>query len=419
MKKNLFFLFLLPALFCGCSATPDNIPPEPGTSEKNNTATEATAATTAPENEENEKGFEGLVFEREICVTNAVGSGNVYSRMAVLQDGRMICIWPTTDGGKRCMKGVFSSDDGLTWGTPQVLFYGEDQTKTLANAEIIQLDNGDILIAYRANDKEITNGNFYSSIRVHVSHDNAKTFVPHSIVKELYETGVSGSVGLWEPNFCMLNGELACFVAIGKSVYTTPIIPSTDIYIWRDNTWVRADYTSDDTGKTNRNGMPIVRQLSTGGYLMSVETARFKTARNSPLLTYLLYSADGKHWTGLTSAHLPVYGATNGSPYWVELPDGRIVVAFQTDEDILGTGIEAVGDKNKITKIVVSKKDVAVEDLHSVSFSEAYDPFGTMPGYFALWPAMLIHKDYLYLYAGTNDPVGHIALVRAYIGDLK
>ena len=58
MKKNLFFLFLLPALFCGCSANPDNIPPEPGTSEKNNTATETTAATTAPENEENEKGFD-------------------------------------------------------------------------------------------------------------------------------------------------------------------------------------------------------------------------------------------------------------------------------------------------------------------------------------------------------------------------
>lgn len=393
--------------------------PEPNKVTEQSTAAQDTTeaeGTTAPKEED--AGFQGLEFGKEIIVAS-YPSGSAYSRMYVLQDGRMICAWPTKDSGKRCMKAVFSTDDGLSWSQPKVLFYGTDQTKTLANVDIIQLENGRILIAYRSNDEDIKNGNFYSSIRIHASDDNCKTFYPHSTVNELHETGVSGSVGLWEPYFGYLNGELACFFAIGKSVYKEPIIASTDIFVWRNEKWVRAEYTSKDGQKTDRNGMPIWRELSTGGYLMSVETKRFYAARGSSLLPYLLYSPDGKDWVGVTGTFFPDNAANGGAPFWVELPDGRIAVAFQTDEDVKGTELDTGKDNCKVTKIVVSEKGVPVPKLHSWNWSEAYDPFSTPLGHYGNWPGMLIHNGYLYLYTSTDYPFNHIALVRAYVGDMK
>ncbi|MBE6640095.1 MAG: exo-alpha-sialidase [Ruminococcaceae bacterium] len=387
--------------------------------------TEGTTEADTTEKKEDDKpkndGFYGLKFERPITVAAYGGSGSAYSRMYVLKDGRIICAWPSTDGGKRCMKAVFSEDDGKTWSKIRVLFYGEDQTKTLANVDIIQLESGQVLMAYRSNDREASGG--YSSIRIHASDDNCETFYPHSIVCELQQTGLKDGVswGLWEPDFCYVNGKLTCFFAIGKTVYKEPVIPSTDIFEWdeAEKKWVQAHYTSNDTGKTDRNGMPIVDKLSTGGYLMTVETKRFYSARGSTLLPYLLYSADGVHWKGVTGCFFPENTASGGSPYWVELPDGRIVVAFQTDEDVEGTIYDTGDDKCKVTKIVVSNPGVDITKAHSWDWSESYDPFNTSLGSFGNWPGMFIHNDYLYIYTSTNDPIGSIELVRAYVGDMK
>ncbi len=372
---------------------------------------------------ETDEDYYGLNFETPITVTQystASSAGSAYARMYVLQDGRMICAWPSTNNGQRCMKAVFSEDDGLTWGETKILFYGEDPTKTLANVDIIQLESGRVLIAYRSNDKEASGG--YSSIRIHASDDNCQSFYPHSIVCELQQDGLEDGVswGLWEPDFCYVNGKLTCFFAVGKTVYEQPIIPSTDIFEWDETAekWVRASYTSDDTRKSDRNGMPIADKLSAGGYLMSVETKRFYAETGSNLLPYLLYSADGAHWEGVTGCFFPGNTAWGGAPYWVELPDGRIVVAFQTEEDVVGSELDTNDDKSRKTKIVMTKKGVDISKARSSDWTESYDPFGITAGKFGNWPGMLIHNGYLYIYTSTNDPEGgQIKLVRAYVGE--
>lgn len=404
---------------CACNGTVDPA----DTTEPVTDSVTTDAATTEPDDSgEKEKGYYGLEFERPIIVAAYGGNGSAYSRMYPLKDGRLICAWPSSDGGKRCMKAVFSEDDGKTWSKIRVLFYGEDQTKTLANVDIIQLESGQVLMAYRSNDRNASQG--YSSIRIHASDDNCETFYPHSIVCEMQQTGLKDGVswGLWEPDFCYVNGKLTCFFAIGKTVYEKPVIPSTDIFEWNEaeKKWVQSHYTSNDTDKTDRNGMPIVDKLSTGGYLMSVETKRFYASRGSTLLPYLLYSEDGVDWKGVTGCFFPDNTASGGSPFWVELPDGRIVVAFQTDEDVEGTMFDTGDDSCKVTKIVVLKDGVDITKAHSWDWNESYDPFNTTPGKFANWPGMFIHNDYLYLYTSTNDPAGGcISLVRAYVGDMK
>ena len=150
----------------------------------------------------------GIEFGRTITVAS-YPSGSAYSRIYVPQDGRFICAWPSRVNGRRCIAlPSFSSDKGETWTDKRVLFYGEDNALTLANVDIIQLSTGQVLVSYRANDAAVTDGKFYSSVRVHSSEDNCLTFHPHSTVWELSETGVSGSFGLWEPYFGYLNGKL-------------------------------------------------------------------------------------------------------------------------------------------------------------------------------------------------------------------
>ena len=364
-------------------------------------------------------GAEGIEFEEKSTVV-AMTSGSPYARIRVLLDGRFFCVWPEKDGGKRAMKGCFSSDEGKTWTAPKVLFYGEDQTKTLANADIIQLEDGEILVAYRSNDPDIpkTAGDFYSSIRVHSSKDNGETFLPHSIVRELQEHNVKSSVGLWEPCFGYLRGRLTCFYAIGMSVYKDPKIASTDISVWDEatRTWSIAEYESNDGKNTRKNGMPIWQPLSSGGYICSVETNRYKTSKGNILLPYLLYSADGVTWVDLACAYFPSSGkAVCGAPFCIELPDGRLAISFQSNEDALGTPFAEEGNSNndKSIKVVLSERGVAIRDLRSKNFTAPFSAFRYTLGYTQVWSGMFLHGDYLYIYCGTNEPTGRIIMTKA------
>lgn len=416
MKYRSAAFFLLLAIFLtSCATGGDGVVTTADTditTSDSETDTETTAAVT--EKKEGQVfGVEDIVFESR-PVTVASCAGAVYARIYVLQDGRFFCAWPQIDSGKRAMKGCFSSDEGKTWTTPKVLFYGEDQTKTLANVDIIQLDDGEILVAYRSNDPDIpkTPSDFYSSIRIQSSKDGGETFQPHSLVRELQEHNVKSSVGLWEPCFGYLNGRLTCFYAIGMSVYENPKIASTDISVWdsQTRTWSIADYESNDGKNTRKNGMPIWNSLSSGGYYCSVETNRYKNDRGNVLLPYLLYSPDGISWVDVSCAYFPEsHKVYCGAPYCVELPDGRLAICFQTDEDTIDTPFS----EDYTIKLVLSKKGVAVKDLHSTDFTEACSPLKTTPGCTQSWPGMFIHNGYLYVYCGTRTPNGKIIMTKA------
>ncbi len=395
-----------------------------------------------------------LCFESSFSTVTDQVRGVPYSRIYVLQDGRFLCVWTERERTTEIprMMGAFSSDKGETWTAPRELYRDGDPDKTLANADIIQLEPtggaayGEILIAYRANDTFVPRTaaeacDYASSIRVISSTDNGETFHAHSVVREEFEENVYGSVGLWEPCFGYLNGKLTCIYAVGMSL-STGKIASTDISEWNGQAWVKNEtyQAAEGTFCSGKNGMPIWQPLAGGGYLCAVETNRYKTTRGNILLPYLLYSADGVLWRDLTCAHFPETGqGICGAPYCVELPDGRLAIAFQSNEDALadGSAVMSASDptkaensnNDKAIRVVFSKKSVAEllkmsipdpaastleeqERFVSDNFTEPVTVLTYTAGVKQNWAGMFLDDGYLYLYFGTNQtvPYGDIVL---------
>jgi len=98
-----------------------------------------------------------------------------------------------------------STDEGVTWSNPVIAFTGFDVIDSengrsarinIANPEIIQLPNNDILIAcnFRPNKDEV----YPFSIAIKRSRDNGKTWGEEQIV---YRAAPRFIDGCWEPSF--------------------------------------------------------------------------------------------------------------------------------------------------------------------------------------------------------------------------
>ncbi len=370
--------------------------------------------------------FSGIQFEETITVTNV--SGMPYTRMTKLKDGRLMMVY----GQSNQIVAIYSSDNGLTWSEKVNVTSSIDQDDKdgkkllLANAMPYQLEDGTILVAYRANeavnrsdgdDSVKVTGKYHSSIRVMGSTDNGQTFQRHSIVWDLYEENIQkwySSFGLWEPHLGMLNGELACFFAIGKSVYDYDhIINSTEIFVYRNEQWVRAEYTSDEVPGSIKNGMPVWQELSEGGYIMAVESTQNQDGRYENVLTAkLLTSLDGKHWVNQCDVYIPKKAKRkSGAPYVVQLPTGQIVVSYMTDDDLKNKSEE---DKGCIFKFSVSKPGLSAYDLKGEDDFEAPANVFELPvGTTATYGGMYIDDEYLYMYSATDYRGNRIIMRRA------
>ncbi len=381
------------------------------------TNTETKTAKADPDTVEN-LNFAGLQFEERIIKVTDISSA-AYTRMAKLSDGRIICVYGARKNGDTTPQiyAVFSSDLGLTWSGEVAVTAGIDgDVLECANGIPYQLADGTIIVGYRANENKI-NGTktYHSSIRVMQSKDCGKTWERHSIVWDLHEDNIAynNSFGLWEPHFGILNEELACFFAIGKNVYDyNHIINSVDIFVYRNDTWVRAEYTSTEIPGSVKNGMPVWQQISEGGYIMAVESTKNQSlATKNVLTTKLLTSRDGIHWVNQCDVYVPAkYKRRSAAPYIVQLPDGRFVISYMTDEDYP----EPSGDEMMVLKLSVSKPGKNAYELSTVrDFEGPFNVFRTPIGYRSTYGGMMVDEEYLYVYSYTNYPSSRIVLRRA------
>lgn len=380
-----------------------------------------------------DRTFGGIEFEKDIITVSTV-SGIPYTRMTKLQDGRLMMVY----GQNNQIVATYSSDNGLNWSEKVNVTSSIDQDDKdgkklyLANAVPYQLADGTILVAYRANeavnrkdgdDSVKVTGKYHSSIRIMGSTDNGKTFQRHSIVWDFYEENIQNwyaSFGLWEPHLGMLNGELACFFAIGKSVYNyNHIINSTEIYVYRNNAWVRAEYTSDETPGAIKNGMPVWQEVKEGGYVMTVESTQNQKGPFENVLTAkLLTSLDGKHWVNQCDVYVPQKAKRkSGAPYVVQLPNGQIVVSYMTDYDLKNKTEE---DKGCIFKFSISKPGKSVYELKGESdFDGPFNVFNIPVGSTAIYGGMFVDDTYLYMYCATDFNANKIMLRRAELSQLQ
>ena len=307
-------------------------------------------------------------------------------RVYRLKNGSLIAA-VEAEGGIR----VFSAeDDGSAWRDAGPGSFTPDLT--CANPEFFELPDGQVLLAHRAIGKR-ENG-FYTSIRVNIG--DGKSFRPHSVVTE-YTEADGGFRGVWEPCLGLLNGVLTCFYA-NDSTSVTPL-QNIEYMQWDGSGWGNRTVVCSGVEHDSRDGMPVWIPLSSGGYALVIESTHLRNMPGKhPFVIQLLCSADGRTWTEPVDIFIPkTDGSKAGAPWIAELPDGRLVVSFQTDED------KAVkGDRTSVMKTMLSDGTPAM-NLRQDSFSTAETVFDVPEDAGALWTAVYTDGRELFASAGTPD----------------
>jgi len=326
---------------------------------------------------------------REDIVPIHPGSG-AYPRMIELADGTLLCGFDAAiNSNKSNIWIVRSTDQGETWSEP--ILAGFRNGFNCANANLIQLDNGDILLAYRA----IANRNGKTDARLicRISSDGGYTWKTHStIVKTL------GQGGVWEPHFVRVGDQILVFYAndsesaVGNTGYQ-----NIEYRILQGDSWSEAVIASDGQQTRSRDGMPVVDRLSDGRYVMVVEANQFP---DYVFIVQMKFSPDGLDWSEpLQTIYVPTLkgaGKKAGAPYVTVLPGDVLAVSFQTDEDATDCG-----DHVSTMKIIFS------HDLGK-TWSEPYEPFDTPDGYSAVWDGMYYTSGKLFALTSLNYAGGGI-----------
>lgn len=283
---------------------------------------------------------------------------------------------------------VFRSDDGgLTWVDPVGASFYPD----LNCANVNFYPDGDTLyLSYRAtSDKD---GKQYTSLRVSESKDGGKTWNSHSTVCEY--TDNAGHGGVWEPFLIRINGELACVYANDHPSVTDR--QNIEYKIWNGTEWTGRTVISNGRKHDSRDGMPVLCRTPEGGYICVIESSS-QRGKGYPFVLKAFYSDDGVNWSDPVTIYTPgTEKSKAAAPGVVYLPDGRLLVSFQTDEDAT-----VKGDGTSVMKFIVSD-GTDIHKLTERSFSEPENIFGTPDGESSVWTGIYFDGNNVYAAAGTK-----------------
>ncbi|MEK0316788.1 sialidase family protein [Cohnella sp. 56] len=257
--------------------------------------------------------------------------GSQYGRMVFLQDGSWLTVYTIydndgytydADGGNR-LEFAVSQDKGKTWDKIAVLSH---PSRDLDNGQLIQLDNGDLLMSCRS-------VRWHESYQLHVykSTDGGRSWAFWSTIDEM--NGSPGSLGnpdkgIYEPHFYRLaDGRLSVMYANEKHVIEAPYysqiisqkISEDDGRTWGEEIWVAWDPASPHL----RPGMPVWTRLQDGRYIVVLEVVHLVMYQCvSAAITYKI-SNDGIHWEAGNGTPVP---EQHGGPYFEQLQDGTWLV---------------------------------------------------------------------------------------------
>jgi len=244
-----------------------------------------------------------------------------YPRVTQLSDGTLLATFAHPTPERRAIGCVFSRDGGMTWGSYHRIL---DQSKPvdLDNAFPLQLPDGSVLAAYRRH----TLGTY--RIEVHASIDGGKHWA-------LRGTIATGHDGLWEPILLLLpKGVVQAYYASEEGCKPDQRIEmrsSSD----GGKTWGSPVAVARTKG--SRDGMPGVVRLDKEELL-----AVFEAQDDSPyrfVIRGVRSNDNGRTWA--TTREL-IYRPRNpvanrwaaGAPSIIRLPDMRLLVSFQSDEQV-------------------------------------------------------------------------------------
>lgn len=270
-----------------------------------------------------------------------------------------------------------SSDNGLTWTTPQIVKTGVGATgyNGFANPEMLVMKNGWIMLAFEG--KGNPDDNDHDNIQLLISKDNGQTWGDSKIVAK----GRS-----WEPAMIQLaGGEIEMFWSSEAKWWPSSDVQQ-EILLSRStdngNTWSNPETVAYANGM--RDGMPTPVILKDNkGIVFTIESIRDS---KSP---YVLWSsmearwrystlgtaANGRRWLSTTDN---VFG---GAPHLIQLNSGETLVSFEADD------ARGVSDFHKQVMLVYRGNSL-VQNARRIN-----DPWPGLPTNEGAYYSMLFQKD--------------------------
>lgn len=333
-----------------------------------------------------------------------------YPRLLRLKDFSVIVIYEDREGNIVYKR---SYNNGDSWEEPVAVFkrfqYTDEKAESvfinMANPEIIQLQNGDIVVGcnYRPQQSEIAP----FSIAIRRSTDNGATWLDTQV---LFDAAPRFNDGCWEPAFLQLpDGELQVYFA-NEAPYQSSDEQEISMLSSQDNgkTWTSTPKTVSFR-KDRRDGMPVPVILDDEIVVIIEDNYidRFKP--------YTVRTKITDNWKSPVGGDSPEreYALTEkisdhvymGAPYLIKLPTGETLISYQTNE-------------NRSSDINLSTMEVAVGDNTARNFGKRTRPFDVPLDKEANWNALSLWDDRTVVaLASTNFKSAHVApyIIRGYI----
>jgi len=261
----------------------------------------------------------------------------------------------------------------------------------------------------------------------------------NSKVNSTIESLTSRWVGVYEPCFGLIDGKLTVMYADdfsskikqGSNNHGSQLIQSST---WdpATSTWSAPHTCLDGTVKKSvngynvisRDGMPVFDELSDGTVVLVTEGTYMSGAASPnthPFVICLSYSKDhGNTFSTPVAIFIPRKdGAKGAAPYICVTDDDRLVVSYQTDEDLGDPGYDDPStpnlneaDAQSIMKVMISDGTPVDKITGPENFLDSTIVFGTPRGYGSSWNGMMlanrdrenpdVSDDIIYCLTGTD-----------------
>lgn len=338
-------------------------------------------------------------YSSMVCISSKGG----YARTIKLFDGSLVAVYEDYSGNVELKR---SYDLGKTWGEPMRLFAkfsvssstGKVATVNIANPEIIQLNNGDLVVGcnYRPVEQEVAP----YAIAIRRSSDLGQSW---SDAQVLYEAAPRFADGCWEPAFLQLpNGELQVYFA-NENPYRSSSEQQISMLSSADNgvTWTKdARVVSYRAGK--RDGMPVPLILN-DEVVVSIEDnmiGEFKpytvrTKLQAPWSDPVLAGSSNRCYALADVLPEAVYA---GAPYIAKLASGETILSYQTTE-------------GRSTDWEKSVMEVAIGDKSAYGFTKRSRPFDVPLSGEGKWNSVAVLSDQMVMaLSSTNFRGGDVGV---------
>ena len=265
--------------------------------------------------------------------TTVFTSGN-YARLIELQDRRLIAVAEAAGG----VGVAFSSDKGRNWTTPQRVISPPNQIST-ANAEVIQLSDGTILIGTNYRPRTPYSEDRRFGIRVIRSTDNGVTWSNPIFIFDAQHTF---NDGCWEPAFLELpSGEVQCYFA-NENEYTYNNDQNISMCRSFDKGLTWSEPVTICYRQGYRDGMPVPLLLQDKSEIVVIIEDNGWPRRDNFAATTVRNTLEDNWTKGYVDANsplremifqtIPSVTVNSAAPYIRQLPWGETVASYQGNE---------------------------------------------------------------------------------------